>query len=77
MIRGAIYTYSDFSDFNVSFNVSAIAAIFPSDDKVSFGRISLLAGFNAISLRASTCFNAITLSSVPESIIALFYFFDC
>ena len=52
--------------------MSAIAAMLPRDDKVSFGNISLLAGFFAISLRASTCFKAITFSSVPDSIIALF-----
>ena len=42
----------------------------PSDDNVSFGNISLLAGLLAISLRASTCFKAITVSLVPDSIIA-------
>ena len=47
-----------------------MAAILPNDDKVSFGNISLLAGLLAISLRASTCLSAITLSSVPELIIA-------
>ena len=51
-----------------------MAAILPNDDKVSFGNISLLAGLLAISLRASTCFNAITVSLVPDSIIASFTF---
>ena len=60
--------------FFESFKTSAIAAMFPRDDKVSFGSISLLAGLVAISLRASTCFNAITLSSVPDSIIAVLTF---
>ena len=44
----------------------------PKLDNVSFGSISLLAGFLAISLRASICFNAITVSFVPDSIIAEF-----
>ena len=56
-------------------SISPIAAILPSEDNVSFGRISLLAGLLAISLRASTCFNAITVSFVPDSIIAVFTFF--
>ena len=42
----------------------------PKDDNVSLGKINLLAGLFAISLRASTCFNAITVSFVPDSIIA-------
>ena len=55
-------------------SISAIAAILPSDDNVSFGNISLLAGLLAISLSASTCFNAITVSLVPDSIMAVFTF---
>ncbi len=46
----------------------------PSEDKVSFGKISLLAGLLAISFNASICFNAITVSFVPDSIIASFTF---
>ena len=54
--------------------MSAMAAMLPREFNVSTGRISLFAGFVAISLRASTCFNAITLASVPYSMIEAFTF---
>ena len=49
-----------------------MAAILPKEETASLGKISLLAGFAAISFNASTCFKAITTSLVPDSIIEVF-----
>ena len=60
-----------FSLFLSLVNISAIAAIFPKLDKLSLGNINLFDGPLAISLRASICLSAITVSFVPDSKIAL------
>ena len=44
------------------FNISATAAMLPKDEIASLGNINLLAGFLDISVKASTCFKAITVS---------------
>ena len=46
----------------------------PKDEIASLGNINLLAGFLDISVKASTCFKAITVSLVPDSNIALLTF---